>query len=263
MAMTSIVVPHYGSPSLTAACLAAIERATEGDEYEVVIVDNGTGHALPGRVLRNPTNEGFARACNQGAAATSSEFILFLNNDTEPQSGWLRPLVEAASRDHVAGAGSALIDHGGRPERALPRLIRGRDGRLDTENLALEGPRREVRLLCAASFLVRRSVFSDIGGFDEGYWNGHEDIDLCLKIEAKGWKLSFVPESQVVHYVSQAGPERFARAQLNVDRLDKLWRRRAEVDVRYPLSLLAVYSRWRRISAHRLSALSRAVGRRA
>lgn len=95
MVAASIVIPHYGSRALTIACVEAIERTTESDQYELVIVDNGTGHDLPGRVVRNERNEGFGRACNRGAAAAKSDLVLFLNNDTEPQPGWLPPLVDA------------------------------------------------------------------------------------------------------------------------------------------------------------------------
>ncbi len=240
------MIPHFGSRALTIACVDAIERATDGRQYELVVVDNGTGHDLPGRVVRNERNEGFASACNRGAAATNSDLLLFLNNDTEPQPGWLPPLLNAISVHRVAAVGSLLFGPDGRPERALPRLIRRQDGRLDTENLVFGGPQRDVRLLCAASLLVRRSVFSEVGGFDEGYWNGHEDIDLCLKMEAAGWRLRFVPESRVMHRVSQSGPERWAKLNLNLDRLHKRWRRNVQVDAAYPLTARALYYRGRR-----------------
>src|SRR5207245_1427816 len=103
MARCSVVIPVHGKASLTAQCLDALFRGPEeGVELEVVVVDDAspdrTEQMLAGygdriRVVTHPENTGFAGACNDGAAAASGEFLVFLNNDTVPLPGWLSALV--------------------------------------------------------------------------------------------------------------------------------------------------------------------------
>lgn len=145
----SIVISHYGDVALTWKCAEAIAESTP-EEYELVVVDNGTGVDLPGRVLRNVTNLGFAVACNQGARSAQHELVLFLNNDTEPQSGWLSPLIEVMQDPHMAAAASASILSTGELQESLPRVIIDEWGQLDTRNRAPVGvPAGTVPLLAA------------------------------------------------------------------------------------------------------------------
>ena len=248
-AIASIVIPHYGRQELVDACVAAIERTTVAGTYELIIVDNGTGHRLPGRVVRNLDNLGFAKACNLGAQAATADTVVFLNNDTEPEPGWLPPLVEAAWSGKAAMTGSLLVTPDGQPELALPGLIRRRDGRLSTRNDPVTGPTRTVPFVCGACIAVRRAVFLDVGGFDEGYWNGHEDIDLCLKMRMVGWEIVLVAESKIMHRVSQSGSERTAQAAENGARLHAKWTEAVAEELPPPHPAQLLYRRSRRTLA--------------
>ena len=77
---------------------------------------------------------------------------------------------------------------------------------------------------------MRRKAFRDVGGFDTEYWNGNEDVDLCLKLEQAGWRLVYRPESVVVHHESQSGPERFVKNDRNTALLSVRWRDRITPD---------------------------------
>ena len=254
---TSIVVPLFNRVEMTVACIEALLAHTPDDACELVLVDNGstdaTGQLLDGlggddvTVVRNPTNLGFARACNQGAAAASGDRLLFLNNDVVVRPGWLAPLQRALDGDaRVAAASPKLlfpngtIQHGGVYLFDVPHApatgevaVFGPSLRYycepgDLPAAAVPGP---VPALTAAAMLVRRDAFEEAGRFDEGYWNGYEDIDLCLTMRRLGWRLRYEPASVAVHHESASGPERFSKEAANVQRFTERWRGRVVPDV--------------------------------
>ncbi len=213
----SIVIPCFDRWNLTEKCLDALYANTE--DVEVILIDNGSGDQTmiegPDRCevyLRNRTNRGFARACNQGAAVASGDVVVFLNNDTEVHEGWLPPLVSALQMNDVAG-----------PKLIYPTGETQSFG--FTINFAnLPGAEPEPRwpwnggtcdAVTGACMAVEREKFA---GFDEGYWNGYEDVDYCM-----GRRCCAVADSVVTHLESQSGPERWAKVSENVERLRRRW----------------------------------------
>ena len=77
--------------------------------------------------------------------------------------------------------------------------------------------------------MVRAAAFAAVNGFDEGYWNGYEDVDLCLRLQSHGL-LVFEPASVLTHHESKSGPQRFSKVRENVRRLHDRWLGRVEVD---------------------------------
>jgi GT2 family glycosyltransferase/Flp pilus assembly protein TadD len=214
----SIIVPVWNKAELTRQCLQALAATTHGIEYEVIIVDNGSTDETPAllaglggdvRVIRNQQNLGFARACNQGAKVAKGRYLVFLNNDTIPQPGWLEAMVrEVEEHADVAVVGSKLlyadgtIQHAGvafsRTWLTPYHLYRGYPADAPAVNR-----RREFQAVTAACMLVRREVFEEVGGFDEGYRNGFEDVDVCLKVRGRGRKIVYQPQSVLYHLESQ------------------------------------------------------------
>ena len=194
------------------------------------------------RAILNPSNLGFAHACNQAAAAALGRHLLFLNNDTEVQSGWLEPLVRVLDTDPVAAAvGSKLLFPDGSLQHVGVVLVEDQvSGHglspyhlyyREPADLPAANQPRTYRVLTAACVLMRRSAFVQAGGFDERYWNGYEDVDLCLKLHVRGWRLVYEPQSLVIHKESQSGPERFRRESDNLSRLRQIWGQSISVDV--------------------------------
>ena len=248
--VASVIIPLFNNVSLTEACLRAVIDATPDHLYDVVLVDNGstdgTGallDALDGDVtiIRNRKNLGFAAACNQGADVAKGEYLVFLNNDTEPQPGWLEPLVGTADAHPQAGAvGSKLLFPDGLLQHAGVIIVDDQvravlEGRHRWYRMAADHPEANVagavQAVTAASMLVRAGAFAQVGGFDEGYWNGNEDVDLCLKLAAAGWSVLYQPASCVVHHESVSGPERWTKVNENVARLRQRWYGRVTPDV--------------------------------
>ena len=247
----SIIIPVFNKVEYTQKCLTAIFRNTEKNAYEIVVVDNastdGTARYLKGlgdevNILTNRENLGFAKACNQGAAIASSEYLLFLNNDTEPKPKWLEPLVKILDGSgSIAAVGSKLlfpdgtIQHAGIviiDDRKLPDPLVARHAYYqEPSNLPEVNRLRTYQALTAACLLVKRTAFEQVGGFDEGYWNGYEDIDLCFKIQEKGWLMVYQPESVAAHYESKSGAERFRRVDWNIERLHQRWLGKVKPDM--------------------------------
>ena len=214
----SIIIPVFNRMELTRQCLTHLARVTRGVRYEVIVVDNGSRDgtdallaSLGGsvRVIRNRENEGFAKACNQGARAATGRHLVFLNNDTIPLAGWLEAMVdEVRTHPRVGVVGSKLLYPNGTIQHA--GVVFGR-ARAKAYHLYADLPgsapvanrRRELQAVTGACMLVRRELFEAVRGFDEGYRNGTEDIDLCLRIRDRGVAIIYQPKSVLYHLESQ------------------------------------------------------------
>lgn len=233
----SIIIPVWNKVELTRQCLVALGPATEDVSFELIVVDNHSTDETPDflaslggdvRIITNNDNLGFAKACNQGAEAATGEYLVFLNNDTIPLKGWLTALVnEVQSDPAVAVVGSKLLYENGTVQHAGVAI--------DRNNLtpyhiyagfAGDHPavnkRRELNAVTGACLLIRRSMFAELGGFDEGYRNGFEDIDLCLRVREKQGRIVYQPRSVLYHLESQT-PGRKAHEQANGRRLHQRW----------------------------------------
>jgi GT2 family glycosyltransferase len=207
----SIVVPAWNAWPVTRACLESL-RPTLGPKDEVIVVDNGSVDETPRmlrrypflRVLRNEENQGFAKACNQGAALASRDVLVFLNNDTLPVGRWLDGLLGAFADEKVAAAGarSNFVSGPQLVEEAQglppdPPAIRRFARQHQAANRARTTPATRLVGFCLA---VRREAFVAVGGFDEGYGiGGFEDDDLCMRLMDKGWSLVIADECFVYH----------------------------------------------------------------
>jgi len=252
--LVSVIIPLFNKLDLTRQCVRSILKNTRYPRYEIIFVDNGstdgTREYLKSiekkekriRSILNETNAGFAIANNQGADEANGKYILFLNNDTEVQPGWLRALVDVAEDNPAVGAvGSKLLYPDGTLQHAGVVIVEDRqhgDPLLATHNFYKEhGDKPEAnrlmtyQALSAACLMVRRELFVQLGGFDPGFWNGYEDVDLCFRIAQEGYKLVYRPDSVVIHYESQSGEERWKKVNQNIKRLHQKWLGKVQPDL--------------------------------
>jgi len=214
----SIIIPVWNKLDLTKQCLSALAAAATDVTFEVIIVDNGsvdgTKEFLAGlkgnvQIVRNEKNLGFAKGCNQGARVARGKYLVFLNNDTVPQPHWLNPLVDEVEKHPEVGAvGSKLLFADGSVQHAGVVFMRSFRSayhiyRTASSTVPAVNQRREFLAVTAACMLIRREVFEEALGFDESFINGFEDVDLCLKIQEKGYHVIYQPRSVLYHLESQ------------------------------------------------------------
>lgn len=236
--LASIIIPIFNNIDYTMECLRAICEFTPLDNLEVIVVDNGSSDAsseslqkVPNlKLIKNKNNLGFAKACNQGAEKASGKYLVFLNNDTIPQPGWIGALLDRAERIPLAGViGSRLIF----PQTSEIQSAGVSFGRYQLpeeafQGLAYDDPRvsvdQEVDAVSGACMLIRRSLFMDANGFDERFLNGFEDIDLCLQLSSSGHKNLICAQSNVLHYQSATeGRFEAEKDRVNVALFRKKW----------------------------------------
>jgi GT2 family glycosyltransferase len=235
----SVVIPVWNRAAFTARCLEALARTVDPATTEIVVVDNGSSDdtpallvraPLPVRVVRNGRNEGFARACNQGARQARGSLLVFLNNDTEPEPGWLDAIRAAAADPSVAIVGARLLYPGTRRIQhaglaLTPQSIPDHLWRNAPEDDGRAAEPRDLDMVTGACLAVRREVFLALGGFDEAYVNGVEDVDLCLAARARGLRVRYEPRAIVLHHEGVT-EGRFDHAAANLARLVEKWRDR-------------------------------------
>jgi GT2 family glycosyltransferase len=242
-AVASVIVPVHDRAALTRRCLEAVLPSLPAG-CEAIVVDDASADDTPRvlsdfgeaiRTVRLSRNAGFAGACNAGAEAASGETLVFLNNDTEPQPGWLRALLGYAE-DHpeaaVVGAKllypkTGAVQHAG--------VVFGQDGYphnlyagFPPDHPAVDRPRR-LQAVTGACLLVRRQAFDRAGGFDTGFANSLEDVDLCLRIGEEGGEVHYCPAAEVVHLES-ASRGRESRFEESVSLYRRRWRERVRRD---------------------------------
>lgn len=233
----SIIMPVWNKVELTRQCLVALASATTDVSFELIVVDNASTDSTPDllaslagdvRIIRNDQNLGFAKACNQGARAARGKYLVFLNNDTIPQPHWLTPLVrEVEEHPEVGVVGSKLLFADGTIQHAgvvftRSHLIPYHAYRTAPADLPAVNQRREFQAVTGACMLIRRNLFEAAGGFDEAFENGFEDVDLCLKVRAKGYRIVYQPRSALYHLESQT-PTRHDRDDHNGRLLRERW----------------------------------------
>ena len=247
--LASIIIPVFNKVDYTLACLAAVASCNEASGYELIVVDDASTDTTNARVsriqglryVRNPCNEGFIGSCNRGAAMARGKFLVFLNNDTAVQPGWLDALLDTFKTYPSAGlVGSKLLYPNGVLQEAGGVLYSdGRGGNYGRFDAALD-PRythvREVDYCSGAAIAISKQLFEKLGGFDDRYRPAYyEDADLAMRVRESGGTVLYQPQSLVVHFegvtagISESGGVKAYQAR-NRDVFLQRWRERLASD---------------------------------
>jgi GT2 family glycosyltransferase len=221
-----IIVCFRDRPELLAPCVASVFARTDYEHLHMTLVDNGS--KLPEtaellrrltrnpnvRMLRDPRSFNFAALNNHAASSSPADVLVFLNNDTEVlDPDWLPVLLEEALRPDVGAvaplllypdgsvqhAGAALGLHGyaGHPFAGLAPDAATPFGRA-------AGGTRNWLAVTAACMVIERAKFFEVGGFDESFVVGGNDVDLCLRLTASGHRSLCVPRTSLLHDESRS-----------------------------------------------------------
>lgn len=243
---TSVVIPTYEDWFMTTRAVQAVLLTTEGQDVEVVVVDNGSAPHVPlalaaafvgnpaVRLVRLPENTNFAGGSNIGFARSTGDHVVFLNNDTRVRRSWLAPLLAALEDDEVAGAQALLLYPDETIQSAGTVFL---DAELLPAHLLVGHPPqdaagvagRRFSAATAAALAMRSADVAALRAFDPAYRNGFEDVDLSLRalaLRPGGFRV--VTDSVVTHYESKS-PGRFARAMDNRRLFGDRWRGRLPV----------------------------------
>jgi O-antigen biosynthesis protein len=211
--LVSIVIPVHNQWEITRNCLISIQENTDTIPYEVIIADDASyddtlhlAKLAPGvHHCINSENLGFLRNCNRASMQAKGKYLLLLNNDTQVQWNWLAPLVELAEQDEGVGiAGPMLLYPDGRLQEAGGIIWKDGSGwnygRLDYPERSEYNYLKETDYISGACILVRKSMWDEIGGFDERFTPAYfEDTDLAFEARRRGYKVLYQPLSRVVH----------------------------------------------------------------
>lgn len=218
----SVIIPVWNGRAFLPKCLDTLVAQADA-VHEIIAVDNGSTDGSAGliadrygqvRLFRNAQNLGFAHACNVGMRAATGDIYVLLNQDTQVEPGWAAAL-QTAFADPDAGiigcrilsaADRSLQHAGGRVHEVL-----GTPFHLGKESAgegAWDAP-HEVEYVTGAAMAIHRRVVEQIGLLDERFFPAYyEDVDLCFRARAAGFKVLYRPEPVVLHHESASTPDR-------------------------------------------------------
>jgi GT2 family glycosyltransferase len=210
----SIIIPVYNKASLTRNCLdTLLSKASANIDFEVIVTDDAstdnTAEILRSygdriRVVTHEVNSGFSASCNDGAAIANGEYLVFLNNDTISQPGWLDALVRYAdAHPEAAVVGGKLLFPNDTIQHAGLVICEDGEPRHIYTGFPADHPlvnrSRRLPIVTGACFLIRRQDFEQAQGFDLAFRNGYEDVDLCLRLGELGREVHYCHESVLYH----------------------------------------------------------------
>jgi GT2 family glycosyltransferase len=211
----SIVIVTCNNVALNELCLQTVLADTDYPDCEVIVVDNGSTDGTKAllqrvaateprlRLVLQPDNIGFARACNAGVSVASGDILCFLNNDTVVHGRWLRALVTHLSRDArlgLVGPTTNAIDN----EACVDVGYLDLDGMrawADAYCAARSGVLVPIRMLAFFCVVMPRAVWERVGPLDERFTVGmFEDDDYCRRVRAERFEIKVARDSFVHHF---------------------------------------------------------------
>jgi O-antigen biosynthesis protein len=212
--LVSIIVPVHNQLEFTLRCLMAMAAWPSRASAEVIVCDDGSDDDTPAvvgalggiRYLRNEQNLGFLRTCNRAAGEARGSYLVFLNNDTQVQEGWLDAMLALFEADARTGlVGARLVFPDGLLQEAGGIVWRDGSGhhvgRYDDPLKPEYNQVREVDYCSGACLMIETALFRQLGGFDERYAPAYyEDTDLAFRVRQAGRKVLYQPQAVVVHH---------------------------------------------------------------
>ncbi len=220
MITVSIILVSYNSAQITIDCLHSIQTQLRAVSYEMVVVDNASTDqsadliekAFPTvKLLRQTENRGFGTGNNVGARVASGRYLFLLNTDTLLTCDLLPHLIEVMEQDSTIGiVAPKLLNLDGTLQLSTARSIslwgeyqdlkEKREYQKDQSRICQKFTKmQEVDIVIGAALLIRRSLFEELGGFDQTFFMYFEESDLCRRSQMKGWKIIYTPEVSLIH----------------------------------------------------------------
>lgn len=223
----SVIIVHYQVKDLLRKCILSIEKYFQGFDYEIIVVDNHSpDNGWKSLISEFPTvrfiglenNLGFSKANNIGVKQAKGEYVYILNPDTEIEGDYFGEVLDFADRQQNIGAlGLRMHNLEGQflPEskRSVPALVNSfeklftklsNNSKTYYRNDIREFDIAEVEVMTGANLLMKKSVYEEVGGFDERYFMYGEDIDLCYTILNNGYKNFYYGKYSILHHKGES-----------------------------------------------------------
>ena len=220
----TIIIPTHNRIDLLRQCLKSLQRTTYRD-YQIMVVDNESDQIEARRYLQQLNHEvihvsnqpgkgfSFSHVINEAVRQTKTDYVLFLNDDTEvitPE--WLSSMVGYAELPGVGAVGALLRYKDGKVQHA--GVVHGIDGlcdhafkltrRSDLGYLSYIAMARNCAAVTAACMLTRRELFMEMGGFDENQFPvAYNDPDYCYRLRDQGYRVVYTPDAELLHFEGQ------------------------------------------------------------
>lgn len=226
----SVIIVEYASWHLTLQCIESL-KATGYKSFELVVVDNGN-HQRPElppgtKLLRNGRNCGFARAVNQGVAASTGEIVVLINPDTLVGKNFFENIEVFFNRVPKAGiVGPRVLDTQGSVQLSARREVSVASGILGRTSIVTKlfpnsslvrrqfpatteasCPAR-VDWVSGACMAIYHETLKRVGPLDERFFMYFEDADLCRRTRESGWEVYYLPSIEVTHQTGGSTRER-------------------------------------------------------
>lgn len=219
----SIIIPNKNRPDLLKKCITSITELSSYNNYEIIIIDNNSTdknlldyyHSIEEnkkiKLVSYNDNFNYSAINNYGASIATGDYLLFLNSDIQViTTNWIEELLMYAQREDVGAVGAKLISENNKVQHAGVILGLGDDNIaghshyfVDRDNLGYMGKMfyaQNVSAVSAACMMLKRSVFEEIGKFDEEFKISYNDLDLCLRLRQKGYAVIFNAFCELYHY---------------------------------------------------------------
>lgn len=226
----SIIVVNYNAGAVLTECIALCLEQAE----EVIVVDNASidesiellkltyANSSKLRIIKNNKNLGFADACNIGSEVATGDYLLFLNPDSLLENNTVEKLVNGFDFSPCVGmVGGLLINPDGSEQgggrRAVPTPWRSFVRAFGLSRFANRWPilfydfnlHKQplpnepiyVEAISGACMMMKKEVMEEVGHWDKNYFLHCEDLDLCMRFRQKSWRILFVPDAPIVHYL--------------------------------------------------------------
>ncbi|GAB3583981.1 glycosyltransferase [Amycolatopsis endophytica] len=215
--LVSVILVNYRGAEHTITCLRALREDLDYPNLEVLVVDNASGGddvarikaaAGDAHVIESGTNTGFAGGCNLGARHARGSVLAFLNNDARPDAAWAKAAVDVLRAEPaVAAVASKVLDWDGTGVDFVDAGLtwfgmgykRHAGGPLAGLAPGEHEVAKDVLFATGSAMFVRADVFKALDGFDERFFMFYEDVDLGWRLNLRGWRVRYVPESVTYH----------------------------------------------------------------
>ena len=220
----SILIPTRDGMDVLRPCIETLINKTDYENFEVIVLDNGSVEletldflselsSKPNfKVVRDDGGFNYSRINNHAATYASGELICLLNNDIEiTQAGWLKEMVSIAIRKKVGCVGAKLLYPDGTIQHA--GVILGLGGYAAHSHRGIGGNeagyfcraqvRQQLSAVTGACLVVKRSIFNEANGLDEGFEVAYNDVDFCLRVQALGYQNIYTPFAKLMHHESK------------------------------------------------------------